>query len=128
MSTIYNIREVLQTLVHYYDFTRQVGHTTAMMKGAGNVDSTILVWNEHMRDHIKKLFPSSKNDYITIGGLNNLRSMKKPLALDNAAIHMVLLNALNRITELEQEVKEYLKVKTFIDKTIAPTKKSKKKK
>jgi len=123
---IYNITEVLRTLVHYYDFTRQVGHTTTMMEGAEDTNSTILVHNQRMGEHIKHMFPFAKNNFVSTDNLKALLQSKKPLALDNCAIHMILLNALNRITELEAEVKEYSKVKTFINKTITPKKKKKK--
>ena len=38
-----NVKNTIEFLYHYYEMTRQAGHTTAMLEGANNTDEPIIV-------------------------------------------------------------------------------------
>lgn len=95
------IKETLEVLLNYYETTRQVGHTTAMMEGAKNTECLVVVYNSQVEKGIKKMFPDSKNKYISIYGVDKLKDCKTPLLIDNSALFELLDEALKEISKLE---------------------------
>lgn len=98
------IKEKLETLACYYDVTRCVGHTTAMIDGLKNTDDALVICHSNeMCKHIKqKLNPKSKVIIKSINSPNILSGYKKPLLIDNCALHSILLESLHEIQRLEK--------------------------
>jgi len=99
--------QILLNLHRYFLQTRQCGHTTALVRGAENVDAKVLVHSLGMKDILKKVSKNKKDlDTITFSDLNNgsiLAGFKKPLVIDNATMTILLKYALERIAHLEKE-------------------------
>lgn len=98
----------LQILLDYYMNTRQVGHSTLIKKGFENFDREKLLLTYNRTGHPN--IPTKKDEIISWNNLDKLRGCKKPLIIDNAVIYCILDDAIQRITELEEENKQ-LKIK-----------------
>jgi hypothetical protein len=101
-----NIADKLKTLVCYFNFTRGVGHTQTMLKGAAYSDCFILSHNNSMAKYIKEqmLELGVDNNSVRVQPLteNSLRGFRKPIAIDNALLHTLFVEALNEINRLQE--------------------------
>lgn len=96
-------QQQLAELAYYYASSRQVGHTTAMMRGAKVSDCLILAHNQCGARNIKLLAPMGS--VISLASMGErLRGIRKPLLIDNAAMSEILQGALAEIERLEQKV------------------------
>jgi hypothetical protein len=99
-----DIRNILVALVNYYDFTRQVGHTTTLLKGANNTDCLTIFPTLKMAKYCNR----REKDSISLHNISKLRGLKKPIAIDNAALYTILKEALNEIDRLNEANKRIL--------------------
>ena len=84
-----------------------MGHTTAMLRGANNVDGCcILVDSHRMGEYLKKQSPNIIP--VTLDS-HDLRGRKSPLLLDNGVIGSLLSESINEINRLESKVAELSK-------------------
>lgn len=100
-----NTKQRLEDIRNYYMTARQCGHTTAMVKGAQNVDSVAILAASH--DHariLKQLAPNA--DCISLYTPTALRGMRRPLLVDNHTMHVLLSDALQEIERLEKRVSD----------------------
>lgn len=99
-----NIKEILSTLIEYYDTTRQTGHTTTMLTGAINTDCLVLCHTLHMSKVFEQKY-GKKIKVLTPYQLehNKLRGYNKPLAFDNSVLYTLFRDCLSEITRLEKE-------------------------
>lgn len=98
-----NTKQRLQFLATYLESTRRVGHTTAMIDGAKSSDCIVLARNQTGADFLRALLPDGQ--IATLSAVEkNLAGQRKPLLLDNAALHSVLHDALGEITRLERKI------------------------
>lgn len=109
----------LGILSDYLSTARQVGHTTAVMEGAKNIDSIVMTHNQNMAQLISdpnhnKVTPQgfpvvlrkrdvgSKIKAISIqSDLNKLRGMRLPIVFDNAALFVLFSQASVELDRLE---------------------------
>jgi hypothetical protein len=109
-----NIADKLKALVCYFNFTRGVGHTQTMLKGAAYSDCFILSHNSSMSKYIKEqmLELGVDNSVVRVQPLteHSLRGFRKPIAIDNALLHTLFAESLNEINRL-QETNELLEEK-----------------
>jgi hypothetical protein len=82
---------MLLALADYWQRNRQVGHTTAMVAGAGNVDPVIVVCaNEHNKMALEavldKSSATSKPRMMALGELDRIRGLTAPLVVDHHAL------------------------------------------
>lgn len=92
--------EFAKQLKTYYDLTRQVGHTTAMLKGADNTDCIVVSHEYVMGKHIQDMSSKKKNlDVISQNMLCELRGCRKPLLIDNAVMWLLLDDIISCLEE-----------------------------
>jgi hypothetical protein len=103
------IKKILEEFVQYFSGTRQVGHTTTMLHGT--IDNTepvvIVTHNQEYGRYIQKL--TKKSDIATsINAITNgtLRGRKSPIVFDNAALHIIFSECLEKINSLEDVILE----------------------
>lgn len=102
------IKETLRNLRDYIAATRQVGHTTAMIRGAQNVDSVIvLAHTQHHAALLQKQLPNATVKAIT--NPTAVIGMNKPLVVDNATLWEICGGALAEIERLEHRIEELSK-------------------
>ena len=105
-------RSQIEALLSYYSAFRAVGHTTTMLKGAENTDCVIIAATEAQARYIRERLPENRT-VLSLSSLDtHLYGMTKPIALDNAAIIVMLSRLLDEIDERDnrlQEVKIALK-------------------
>ena len=105
-----NIRTQLQALLQYYVTNRQVGHTTAMLRGANNSKCIVLVSREHNYHRLmelqRKRKKGKKYNAITLDGVQNngLRGHREPILFDNEALYVLFDAAHRRILDLERKI------------------------
>lgn len=94
------IKETLKELRTYYQMSRQVGHTHVMLNGAVNSPKAlVLVGNlQQGMDLQPKLHPIQ---VVTLGSISTLRGKSAPLAIDNAAMWLLLDRSVREIERLE---------------------------
>jgi len=97
-----NIKNILKELVTYYECTRKVGHTTAVIEGLRDKPKPIVVTNsKEMSNHYRMLCPDELHtitlDYIG----SSLRGHNRPIVFDNAALHVIFSEALKTIESIE---------------------------
>jgi hypothetical protein len=97
-----NIKNILKELVTYYECTRQVGHTTAVIEGLKDKPKAIVVTNsKEMSNHYKEVCSDELHtirlDYIG----SSLRGHNRPIIFDNAALHVIFSEALKIIENIE---------------------------
>jgi len=99
------ITEKLLSLVHYYNATRQSGHTTLMLRGILTADQcSILTHDLGMFNYIKKNWSLANGAHpVTLNNMEKLRGSRLPLAIDNAALHTIFEQSLNEIQRLNKE-------------------------
>jgi len=97
--------QVLLNLQRYYINTRQIGHTSALVHGAENVDNVVvLVHSLRMKQIIQAMSKNQKNIQVAcMTDPDCLIAVRKPLLIDNAAMVNLLDYALQRISFLEKE-------------------------
>ena len=101
-----NNKNTLIELRDYFYSVRNVGHTTAMMEGAKNVDCIVLSHCEEGTRFIKSLdYQGDVKSVHQIGG-GKLKGLRKPMVLDNAALVEVLNMALIEIEKQEARVEK----------------------
>ena len=96
-----NIKKKLETIIQYYQSTRQVGHTTLMKKGTDNYDKPFFVLTYSMVHGETMGFDVTNT--ISYQNPDKLKGHTRPLVIDNAVIPEILGDALMRIEALEQE-------------------------
>lgn len=93
-------KEKLEELLHYYRFTRKVGHTSLMKAGTNNMENKLILVAD-LKDHAHVGVPSG--NAVSWNSLDRLRGNDKPLAIDNAAMDRLLSDTLELIYELESK-------------------------
>jgi len=106
------IKEKIQAIRDYFDFTRQVGHTTLMKKGIDNYDKDKLVLT-HKKEEYDWL-GLKPTEVISWHNLNALKGNKKPLVIDNGILWLMLNETIEYINELEKDREELNKIKKII--------------
>jgi hypothetical protein len=98
-----NAKQQLINLVQYFDNSRQVGHTTAMINGAKQTDCIIISHNYSGSEYIKTLYPKGK--VVALPAIEHeLKGQHQPVLLDNAAVVQVVQIALGEIERLERKI------------------------
>lgn len=98
-----NIKKILKELVTYYECTRQVGHTTAVIEGVKNKPKTIVITHSReMSNYYNRLHLDGFHNTISLDCVgNSLRGHNRPIVFDNAALHVIFNEALEKIESLE---------------------------
>lgn len=97
-----NIKNILKEIVTYYECTRQVGHTTAIIEGLREKSDTIVVTHSQaMNNHFYELY-IDKLHPMTLESLGNglLRGCSKSIVFDNAALFVLFKEILKEIEPL----------------------------
>ena len=109
-----NIKEKLEALRAYYETTRQVGHSTLMMKGTDTYEREKLIL-DYKKSHFE--YRNCKPaEIISWHRLEALKGNNKPLAIDNGVMWVILNETLNYIEELESKNYSLRKVNEKIEK------------
>lgn len=104
----YSIERILTGLRDYFSTNRQVGHTKAMIEGAGKSNCIVVVHDYNsVKDMTKQLLKKNKKQSVKClslaeVGFGELIGHKKPLLLDNAALYDILTDALHEIKRLKK--------------------------
>lgn len=106
------IKKQLEDLIYYYMATRAVGHTTLLKKGTDNYDKPYCVLTHNTE--AGSVLGFDRKNIITLNSLDRLRGSARPMAIDNGAMIELLINAIMRIENLEEENKKLLKDKKKI--------------
>ena len=108
------IKEKLELLYSYYFVTRGAGHTTLMKVGTyeNPTEKFILVHNTKFRGELK----CKPSELVSWNCLDKLRGAKKPLAIDNAVMLLLLKESINEICRLEQEIEKLRNKNSFFTK------------
>lgn len=95
-----NIEEKLKFFVDYYNATRQVGHTMAVLNGAIISGAIVVAINEQ---EVKSIIDKSCNqvDCISQHYLEDLLGIKSPILFDNSVLHSLFSEALSEIKRLK---------------------------
>jgi hypothetical protein len=101
MNDSYNIAK---ELVAYFDVTRGVGHTTAMLDGADRTENCLVVTHAKAAESLIKRTADQKEEVVTLGeiGQGALRGRNHPLVLDNAATRTLLSGLISTIVVLQK--------------------------
>lgn len=98
-----DVKQILGGIIRFFERSRQVGHTTAMIKGAENTEDVIIVCPYHLStENMRRLAPRA--------GTRVLREFarpvtdSKPTVFDNFAILELCKAALKEILELGARV------------------------
>lgn len=103
MDTITTLADIRD----YLTANRQIGHTTAMVRGAQNVDSVIvLAANHHSGELINKQLPNAT--VIPITNIRAIRGKQKPMVIDNFALLSLCDDALAEIKRLQKQIADLL--------------------
>lgn len=109
---------VATELLGYLSVNRAVGHTKMMLEGAKNSpDPVVVIHNESMRNNLPEFKATVGDVGIQVGGPMNaislaeidagkLRGTRGPLAIDNAALQVLLGDLVSTIASLRDEVKQ----------------------
>lgn len=102
-----NIRAKLKAIKNYYDVTRCVGHTTGMLEGANyTANALILTHNLRSAEDIKKKLGSPSSVRLeSLHSDNMLVGYSRPLFIDNAAMWLLMREALAEIESLDAQNK-----------------------
>jgi hypothetical protein len=86
----------LQAVIDYYDRTRGVGHTHAVLNGAREEGAFVLVHTQDFGKSLgKDVAPVTMGDFI-----KRTAGMRKPLVIDNYALTLLLMEAAEEIGRL----------------------------
>ncbi len=109
---------VATELLNYLSVNRAVGHTKMMLEGAKHTpDPVVVIHNESMRNNLPEFSATVGDVGIQVGGPMNaisladidagrLRGTHGPLAIDNAALQVLLGDLVSTIASLRREAKE----------------------
>lgn len=98
-----SIKKQLENLLAYYATTPRVGHTTAIIQGAKNVNSVIILVGHAA--HAKNMHWAAPGaDFVPLDNLDKLQGRKQPLLIDNFAIATLLSESLKEIERLEKVI------------------------
>jgi len=104
-----NIQETVKFLSSYYNRTRQVGHTTALMEGANNTDNPIILAVD--TNHMGNLRNICKNRSACVARLEScdtvLRGVKSPILFDNYTLHTLFLDISEEFDRLQSIINNY---------------------
>ncbi len=99
-----------QAILSYYDTTRGVGHTKAMLNGALSDEDVIII--THAQHYADKL--CNEHKHARVYGVEHLSdklcSTRNPIVFDNATIYKLLLLLLKEHEKIEERL-EATKVK-----------------
>jgi hypothetical protein len=97
-----NIKEQLKAVADYLEVNRQVGHSKTLSLGLNNSpDALVLVHNLAC----KKDFPRIEQErLISLASLDRLRGERAPLVIDNAAMWLLMRDAVETIESLEKKL------------------------
>ena len=99
------IKETLQNILNYYASTRRVGHTTAMIRGAQNVDNALVVTSNLSASRaLEHNYPHIKTTSIQSG--QKLLGFNSPILFDNEALYVLFRDALKTIEDLENKLND----------------------
>ena len=103
-----NIRDQLNEIKIYYELTRPSNHTTAMLNGVKQSNSSIIiVHNLSYSKEIKKELPyPEKVVFSSIHSTNGLRGHKQPLFIDHIAMWELCRAAIDEIDRLKSKCGE----------------------
>jgi len=92
---------VLCALREYLSDTRQCGHTQAILEGARRTDGVVVVVGKLAEASLlKKRLPAAR--FVSLDMLYQLKGLRKPLLLDNAALFQLLDRAIHDWGLLQQ--------------------------
>lgn len=113
------IKKTLSALIHYYDASRQAGHTTTALYAVKNTQAILVGPNESfcrylsgekgvgsIDEHIKLREEGSKIEVISINNLERLEGRREPIVFDNATLHILFVDALREIQRKEESIKK----------------------
>lgn len=106
-----SISKTLYEIITYLKVNRLRGHTTAVIRGAQNVDNATLVChNEAFARSLGKTLPKSVQT-TSLGSIahGSLRGKMQSLVFDNAAISELAEQCLSEIETLQNEVERLTK-------------------
>ena len=101
-----DILDQLNELEAYYSATRQIGHTTAMLEGAKNTATVIILAHDmkYARDLARRCGRERGVVPISLHSLpHGLRGHHKPLLIDNSAMWWLLRDAIKEIESHRRE-------------------------
>lgn len=97
--------ELLENLLAYYKSTHARGHTTAMLQGANNSPTAIILTaNEGHARQLKQM--ATQSECVSMRVPQALRGRNNPLLVDNFAMEQILAAAAFEIRRLEKRVDE----------------------
>lgn len=102
-----DIKTTLIELVRYYNSNRGVGHTTAVVAGAENMEDCIVVAANRLDAH--RLAAGDMFTVITLAELeegDKVRGRECPMVLDNYALTELAHQSLAEIRRLEDKIAE----------------------
>ena len=97
-----NIKRVLIELDTYYKGTRGKGHTEMMLNGAKNTNGMIVL---PAMNHQKNFKKPVKSKFISLEHFESgsIKSIRKPIAFDNATLMNIVSESLYEIQRLEDK-------------------------
>lgn len=101
-----SIKSKLKYLHDYYLINRRVGHTRLLKEGTDNYkgDKFILCYN---MEHGKAMGFNPNKEVLSWQSMEKLLGHKKPLAIDNETIIVILDETLKEINKLENEIQKF---------------------
>ena len=100
-----DIKDKMREVNTFYERRRQAGHTTAAMKGAQATDGIVLAADMKDRERLRNMAHIYHRG-VTVKCVEELHSLSnRPLLLDNKTVFSFFTEAINRIEELEAELK-----------------------
>lgn len=101
-----NITKTLDEIIAYLRVNRGVGHTTAVLRGAQNVEKSIVVCHDERSARTLQRQTTPNTRTVSLGAVGNccLRGHNAPLAVDNAALEQLLVAARNQIARLSDQI------------------------
>jgi hypothetical protein len=98
-------KQILQNLRNYIESNRRVGHTTAMMRGAQNVDNVLVIAaNQHQAAMLQRELPRA--EVVAITSPVCMVGKSKAMVMDNHALWEICGGALAEIERLETRIAE----------------------
>lgn len=99
------VKKTLQELLTYYHVNRGVGHTSAVIAGAENLEDCIVVAANQSSAAL--LSKGNMFTVVTLAGLENgdIRGRRCPMVLDNHAVIELARQSLAEIARLEKTIK-----------------------
>lgn len=94
---------IMSKLVDYYFVRRRVGHTSAMLNGARS-DKNIVVVVAHKAQINYIELP--KEQMITLGELDKLKGLKKPVLIDHYALQIMFHELNKELNNKDEQIKD----------------------